>query len=216
MFGVLKGLVMESEPGDEGHAPAAPTKATQPMATSGFIAPPLSTGPVLDPNLMQHLQSVVTKRRSTFTSLLEASEKLRSIIPDDLTRLKAAAVSVGGDKAAILRDVDIHMNDLDAEAQGFQRFADSEAAAKIGTLKATADRCEQTATQADQRVVQLQQEIQQLQQQAADQRNQGRQAVSDAQIEQQELDRKSQAFAAALAATKGSLQSQKQVLTTSL
>lgn len=211
MFDLLKGMFFEQEVPKPSQNDTTAQTPTHTQSTGGFT----SSGPVLDPNLMQHLRGIIIKRRTPFTSLLEAGEKLRSIIPDDVTRLKAAAVSIG-DKNAILQAVDIHINDLDAQADEFQRFADSEASSKIGTLKTKTANCEQAATAADQRVQQLQQEIQTLQAQAAQNRADAAQSQAAAQNEQLELDRKTQSFAAALSATKNSLLQQKSVLSTSL
>jgi hypothetical protein len=218
LFGALKGLVMEEDPNDtnsQGAQTAAAPQNTN-SGSGGYVAAPMSSSPMIDPALLQHLQQVINKRRTPFTSLIEQSEKLRSIIPDDITRLKAAAVSVGGDKASILQAVDIHMNDLDAEAGNFQRFSDSEANTKIGSLKAEAANRERTATDQDARVQALSQEIQQLQQSAAENRAAAAQATVNAGAEQAELDRKSAAFSSALNAVKSNLTTQKSVLSSTL
>ena len=216
-MGALKGLVMEEDPSDQapkGSTAAIPQNTN--MGGGGYVAAPLSSAPMIDPALMQHLQGVINKRRTPYTSLLEQSEKLRSIIPDDITRLKASAVSTGNDKASILQAIDIHINDLDQEAGNFKRFTDSEAASKIGGLQADAASRERTAADQDARIQALTQEIQQLQQSAAENRAQAAQATVNAQAEQAELDRKAATFGLALETVKNNLAAQKSALAATL
>lgn len=217
-MGALRGLVMEEDPSDQ--VPKSSSTAAAPQNTNmggaGYVAAPLSSAPMIDPALMQHLQGVINKRRTPYTSLLEQSEKLRSIIPDDITRLKASAVSTGNDKASILQAIDIHVNDLDQEAGNFKRFTDSEAATKIGGLKADAASRERTAADQDTRVQTLSQGIQQLQQSAAENRAAAAQATVNAQAEQAELDRKTATFSTALESVKANLAAQKSALAATL
>jgi len=209
----LLGVFVELPPEDTDAVPQ-----TQAAPTVKHLAPmtQMSTAPSVDQDILQLLQNKVNSRRTPFTSLLEASEKLRPFIPDDITRLKAAAANNGGDKSAILSAIDVHVNDLDAEAGNFKRFTDNEARTKVQAFTVDADTRENDASQAEQRINQLSTEIQQLQQRVNDQRNAAVTARQNATSEQSELDRKVSAFNLALTTAKNSLAQQKQVLTTQL
>ncbi len=206
---------------------AATPQQAQPTAPQSMVfsaagasaptpAPGVSLPPALDPTIVQHLQQKVMSRRTAFTSLLEAAEKLKDFIPDDLKRLQAAAKTNGGDKAAVLNAIEVHIKDLDMEAANFKRFADSEAQTKVAALTASADQADQAATGAEQRIQALQAEIAQLHTTIGDKRAAAAQARSEASAAQSDLDAKSQAFVGALTAVKGSLVQQKSVLATQL
>jgi hypothetical protein len=215
LFGMMFETSPDVTPNSAQPQPTAPAGVFSTSFNKTFT--PITSGaPSVDPEIMQFLQAKIGARRTPFTSLLESSEKLRAIIPDDITRLKAAAATTAGDKAAILQAIDIHINDLDTEALNFQRFQDGEAKSKVEAFNTSGDGALQDAAEADKRIGELTQEIQHLQQRAADQRSASAQAKQSAAAEQAELDRKSAAFTLALNAAKSSLLQQKNVLNATL
>jgi hypothetical protein len=213
----IKGAFFETTPDPVSSSKSGAPTAPMMMPPSGNYIAPMSTGLVIDPQLAQHFATIVAKRRTPYTSLVEASEKLRPVLgADDSKRLQAAFVMQGGDKAEVLKAIDIHTNDLDSEAANFQTFARSETSTKVDTLKQQAEQLANAAEADLNKVKDLTQEIQSLQQASLEKQAQASKATSDARNAQNELDQKAAAFTAALAAAKSNLAQQKAALNTIL
>lgn len=58
-------------------------------------------------------------RQTDYTRFMEAVEKLASIIPDEITRMKAALVSANGRQVVLA--IDIHMHEIGAQREQFRR-----------------------------------------------------------------------------------------------
>ena len=110
-----------------------------PTVAQSSAAPVASPSVGMDSNMVATLQRVVAARKTPYTALLEAADKLKSVIPDDATRLKAAfaMISSEGQRTldGVLQAIDIHITDVDGEGMRFKQASDSNAVAKVGALR---------------------------------------------------------------------------------
>ena len=115
----------------------------QPAATASVTARPSTTSaPVsaVDPDMIASLQKVIDSRKTPYTALLEASQKLASVIPDETQRLKAAFVTVSGDRSLgdIVKAIDIHVSDLEGQVMRFRQTTAAQISTKVGAKRAQA------------------------------------------------------------------------------
>ena len=101
-----------------------------------------------------------------YTALLQAADKLVSIIPDPNTRLKAAFASVQGEGRG-LREVigalDVHVADLESQRMQFGQALAKQREAAVGVLQRELDGLKPANDTAAQQIQAMTAQIQQLQ-----------------------------------------------------
>ena len=133
--------------------------------------------PAFDPEILGMFQNAIVARKTPYTALLEKSNVLVDVIPDENTRVKAAfkmILSEGRTLDSVLQAIDLHISDISGEllrlrstsegasktkvqslraaAQGMIDLRDSNLK-KISDLQAQIERLHNEATEADQKAV---------------------------------------------------------------
>jgi chromosome segregation ATPase len=208
----LAGLVVELD--DPVVNPA--TVPVQPIAqpsVSGVVA-----SSAYDQDMYTSLQKTVMGRKTPYTALLESSEKLRSIIPDDTTRVKAAFVSAadGRTPADVLKSIDVHISDLEGERARFAKSSDQQIVQRCATPRQLAqevvaqiDIANQAITDYETRIVNLKTDIENF-------TSKSQQMLQDAAAAETEIQQVSEKFNKTVEYAKNELAVRKQQLSTIL
>jgi hypothetical protein len=126
------------------------TTVMAPQAATTAPSTPLSLGASINQQMVDDLMKAATQRRTQFTTLMENADKLKAVLPDELTRIKSAfAIVAGGDPSfagSLLQSFQLHLADVDAAARGFERDAE----AQVATAKVTLEQANAEATEATQ------------------------------------------------------------------
>lgn len=138
----VKGALVE----DDG--PKKQADAVKPVATTVVtpIAPGISTVPAhtvistsygANPEMVASIRQGTMARKTPYTALLEAADKLANVIPDSTTRLKAAYAMIGDNRsvASISNAIDLHVQDVQGEKMRFAQQATAKRAATVDPLK---------------------------------------------------------------------------------
>jgi hypothetical protein len=114
---------------DFDEAPAVP-KTPQPISVP-VIAPTTAVQAATDDSeLVTTLMTAALSRKTVFSGLIESAEKLKTVLPDELQRIKAAAAMTGTVTAAAIKTaVDGHLQDVNTERSKFTR--------ELASMKAT-------------------------------------------------------------------------------
>ena len=177
----LKGLILEDEvpkraPAAE--APAAPAAApTRPGGTpapgQGFVATPAGApasaptqaGPAMagtNSPMFANLMSVALSRVTAYTALTEAMEPLQEIIPDEMTRYKAAFALIKKSRTLeqVVQAIDLqHIEALEEEVARFGVQAKNKQFQDVQQRLDEADGIKARIDAANARIVQLRQEL---------------------------------------------------------
>jgi predicted nucleic acid-binding Zn-ribbon protein len=116
-----------------------PTQQTQqPAPTVKPVSGGTSVGTGVNAEMVQAIKTNTLNRKTPYTALLEAAEKLASVIPDQVTRLKAAYAMVGEQRTvgAILQAIDVHISDVDGERLRFNQASDQRRKTELSSLTA--------------------------------------------------------------------------------
>ena len=171
----IKGALYE----DDSAAPAAAPTAAMGMASMsapGGQATSMIQAAGVNQDMVAAIKKVTFGRNTAFTQLLQASESLADVVPDQTMRLKAAHKTAGGGRTGrqIADAVDVHLQDVDGEEMRFKAMIDSKIQIDVGAIEAQASAAAQQIQhaqaeiqQAQQRVADLNAQIGQLSQQAA-------------------------------------------------
>lgn len=130
LFGKALGLFVEVD------EPTAQPAATAPAtARPGTTSAPVNA---IDPEMVATLQKIIDSRKTPYTALLEASQKLATVIPDETQRLKAAFVTVSGDRSLndIVKAIDVHISDLGGQDMRFKQTSEAQVKTKVGAKRA--------------------------------------------------------------------------------
>lgn len=148
--------------------PTAPQRPQGPPAVaSGNIRPPVSAGSSIDQEMLAALQKKITARSSPYVTLMEAAQRLATVIPDEPTRLRAAFAMVAGDGnrsvPSITQAIDVHIADLEGERIRFKNASEEQTSSKSTALRnQAASLLAQSAANTSQ-IERLQEEIKKLQ-----------------------------------------------------
>ena len=141
--------------------PAAPAAAP---ATQALGAAPSTVA--ASNEFVTALRNAIKARSTVYTALLQAADKLVSIIPDPNTRLKAAFASVQGEGRG-LREVigalDVHVADLESQRMQFGQALAKQREAAVGVLQRELDGLKPANDTAAQQIQAMTAQIQQLQ-----------------------------------------------------
>lgn len=124
----LSGLIWD-KPVTEQDAPAA-TPTAHVNVYSASVAQ--------DPDMVSSIRKATLARKTPYTALLEAAEKLVNVIPDQATRLKAAFAMVGTESrsvAQIGKSLDMHVQDAEGEKLRFFQATAAKRESQVGDLK---------------------------------------------------------------------------------
>lgn len=176
----LKGLILEDEvpkraPAAEAEpAPAAPARAGgTPAPGQGFVAAPAGTpaaapmpaGPAVASTsspMFANLMSVALSRATAYTALTEAMEPLQEIIPDEMTRYKAAFALIKKSRTLeqVVQAIDLqHIEALEEEVARFGVQAKNKQFQDVQQRLDEADGIKARIEAANARIVQLRQEL---------------------------------------------------------
>lgn len=219
MFDSLKNMIFEQDPNE---VKAKPVAAELPMNVNGTLPP---TGGVqvpmtaqVSPEFSAAIRKVVLGRNTALTQLLNAADKLATIIPDPTTRFKAAFATAGDGRSVkqIAEAVDIHISDVDGEELRFKAAIDQKIVAEVGTLEQRAQMATQAIQGAQGQIEQAQQRITELTQQIIRQQGELSQAQADANTKRNEIEQASVQFKLAAQQVRHELQSHKATILSAL
>ncbi|MES2018001.1 MAG: hypothetical protein V4484_16050 [Pseudomonadota bacterium] len=124
---------------------------TSPKAPTVTGMAPKAAAPVsINQQMLATLREKITSRSTAYVTLIEAAQRLASVIPDEATRMKAAFAMVSGEGirsvASITQAIDVHIADLEGERMRFKQASDLQTNVKSAALRKQA---ETLATQTD-------------------------------------------------------------------
>lgn len=141
-------------------------KETPTAANTAAVAAAVTSG--YDQEMLATLQKVITNRKTSYTALIEASDKLKAVIPDDITRLKAAFAMISGEGQrtldTITQALDVHSQDLSGELIRFKQASEGAVKAKVGSLRSTVQNLTASNETRTQQIANLQAQMATLQQ----------------------------------------------------
>lgn len=112
---------------------------TEPQAKVSVAKSPATSDSSVDQEMLATLQNKINSRTSPYITLIEAADRLVSVIPDEATRLKAAFAMVSGDGnrsvSSITKAIDVHMSDLEGERIRFKKASDEQTMSKSASLR---------------------------------------------------------------------------------
>jgi len=214
----LLGMFVETEdeptpPTLQAAAPIAPTPQSQATASVSIPA-------MIDQEMVNTLQAVINGRKTAYTALLEASERLRNVIPDDVTRIKAAYAMISGDGQrsleSITQAIDVHVNDVTGEVMRFKQASEQALSTKVSALRASVSNIKATNDSRQQSIANLQQQIVALQQSITSDSTKSTELSTQADAAELEIKGVADKFVAAAEFIKTDLSSKKAQLSTVL
>lgn len=112
---------------------------TEPQAKVSVAKSPATSDSSVDQEMLATLQNKINSRTSPYITLIEAADRLVSVIPDEATRFKAAFAMVSGDGnrsvSSITKAIDVHMSDLEGERIRFKKASDEQTMSKSASLR---------------------------------------------------------------------------------
>lgn len=127
------GLFVETESSPE--APVPP-KSQVKVTPAGAASTPVAS---VDQEMLATLQKKISSRSSPYVTLIEAAQRLVTVIPDETTRLKAAFAMVSGEGnrsvSSITQAIDVHIADLEGERIRFKNASDEQMNSKSAVLR---------------------------------------------------------------------------------
>jgi chromosome segregation ATPase len=166
------------------------------------------------------LQKVIASRKTPYTALVEAADKLKQFIPDDVTRFKAAYAQIAGDGVRtvgnIASAIDVHINDLNGEQMRFKQSSDAQVNAKVGNLRAQVETIVSQNAQRTQQIANLQAQIATMNQSTVDDTAKASELTNQANAAEADIAAVAQKFQAAADFLKQDLTNKKTQLTSAL
>lgn len=212
----IKGAIFKDEPNS---APAQP-QPTKPQPANVSSTPGIA-GMVI-PNTNNQFVEVIRKqvftRVTAFTALQNAADSLKDIIPDPVTRLKAAHKTGGlGRSTKEFSDaITIHLNDVDSEERRFTNALEQKVTADVGGLKTQAQTAQNTVTSLTDQIAKAQEQILLWQNQIAEKSTLANQLLGEASQKEAELRQSEQEFKAAAQIVRDELNTQRAAINSTL
>lgn len=189
------GLFVEID--ETAEAPAQASPAPKAAAAAGVAA----TAPKpqsVDQDMLATLQKKISSRSTAYVTLIEAAQRLVSVIPDEPIRLKAAFAMVSGEGnrsvASITQAIDVHIADLEGERIRFKNASDAQTNVKSAALRKQADTLTAQSEGSTGQIERLQAEIAKLQEAIANNTAQCRDLIAQADQADAEIKSVSAAF----------------------
>lgn len=177
MLKSLKDMLFVDGDGNQLAKPVTTNSGTAPLAPAGQTVSLQPGAPLMnDPRntvIYAKVRESIFSRTTAYTSLMDAAEKLSSIIPDPVQRLKAAHVtsSTGRTVQQIADAVPMHLADIEGEGIRFKQAIEAKRSQVIGALNAKKVSADAAIKSANEEIERLTQRIQQLHQQMANAQN---------------------------------------------
>lgn len=157
-------------------AAANPGTATVPVTAGGNVptmrqtsasapAAIAASAAGIDPAMLAALDKTLLNRKTAYTALLEAANKLTAKVPDEATRLSLAYTMVstpGRSVKDMIDSIDVHLSDLEGEKMRFKSQSDKEVAQRCVANRTQADSIEAQVGSAQDRINSMQAEINKL------------------------------------------------------
>lgn len=186
------------------------------VASQGVSTPSVPIPQLGDPQMLEQLNAVITKRQTPFTALMESAASLAAFIPDESTRFKAAfaQISAGGQRSAasFAPAIDLHLSDIDAEARAFKTMLDKQISEKVDAIKTASAAQRSDGAFLRKRAEQLQVEAAAALQQASVADQKAQELDNQANIAQLEIDAVAKKFSSTVELVKQGLTSKRQYL----
>jgi hypothetical protein len=152
---------------DEAPSAVQPQQAKAPQQPAMPIGQPAQgIHPIINRDMYDSLIKTVLARKTPYTALIEASQRLEAVIPDEGTRIKSAYVMVTTDgqrsMSTITQAIDVHIRDIDGELMRFKATTEQANASKVGALRANADGVSARVQASRQRIEAMTKEIETL------------------------------------------------------
>lgn len=147
--------------------PSTPQAAKPPTATSSLTAPVVIASPI-DQGLHDALMRAGLQRKTTFSGVVEAAERLR-IVPnmDDTQRIKAAAAMAGTVTAEMITQAAAgHIGDIALERSKFGREIAASRSTRVDTVATQATNLENQVKSAQTEIQRLNTQVVELTEQA--------------------------------------------------
>jgi chromosome segregation ATPase len=217
MWSSIKGaLFTDAEsPAPAKVAPAAPTQPVhmpQTPGTPGIQVP-------VENRFVEVLRKAITARQTAFTSLLAAADKLASIIPDPIVRLKAAYATVSGEGRGlreVVAAIDFHMSDMEGQKAQFMSVLKTQQQQAIGTIETELNGIPISNENAMKQIQTMTQQITQLQELLGKNAARESELRNELASQQATFTMSQQEFESALATVKGELEGQRMAITSTL
>lgn len=215
MWNAIKGAIFTDEPGAPSPAPQG-----QVTVTASNIKPAVAAtiSPGVNAEFVAAIRKGVFAKNTALTQLITAADALEKIIPDQITRFRAAFATAGTGRTPqqIISAVDIHLADVDGEVARFKVALDQQLGAEIQQAALAAQSSDSIIANGQAELERIQQRITEVQQQmaAANQRR-GEQLALKSQKEA-ELQHTESAFALAANAVRAELTNIKSTVSTAL
>jgi chromosome segregation ATPase len=215
---IAEAVLIDPNKGDEAAKPAAPAPVMQPIGGSVALAGSAYATPQVSPEFVAAIRKVVLSRNTALTQLLTAADKLASIIPDPVTRFKAAFATAGDGRTTrqVAEAVDIHLADVDGEEARFKQAIDKKAAEEVGGQERRAAAATSAITSNTQQIEQLQARIAELSAQIGTFQQDVAQATAEAATKRLEIEQATAQFKMAAQVVKQELQSHKSTILSAL
>jgi chromosome segregation ATPase len=200
----VKGAIFEETPGD--------TTVPAPVAANPSNPSVPTAAPTVDADMVTAIKKTTLARKTAYTALLEAADKLTNVIPDSNTRIKAAYAMVSGEQRTIdtiVNALDIHINDVDSEKARFAQQSKSLHDTDVAAVRTQADTLAATNARLQQQIAELNQQVNANAASIAT-------LAQQADVRQQELDRAAAQFAASAQIVRAEFEQQRATLTTLL
>lgn len=155
----FRDLIFERTEEPEAAAPASPAQA---KPFTGNFTPPLTSA---NAEMIATIKKATLARKTPYTALLEAAEKLVGVIPDQTTRLKAAYAMIGSESRSIdqiSKAIDLHVSDVDGEKMRFLQATKNQRTSDIGSLQSSVDSLRKNNVDLEKEIADIQVRLQQL------------------------------------------------------
>lgn len=155
----------DGKPGTQSVPPPVQTGQTPQHQMPGGVSTATTTGYV-DQGMLADIQKVISRRQTPFSKLEADAAQLAPVIPDEMTRTKAAfqmQKGTGVAAAQVISSIDLHIRDIETEKTNFVNASQGVARTRVGSLRTEIEQLSAQNTHAEQTISQLQQQIQALQ-----------------------------------------------------
>jgi uncharacterized coiled-coil protein SlyX len=161
LFSGLKDLILEEEfPVRSGSAAAQPSPvATAPVSSGGASAAPVNAA---NSTIVANLSQLVLSRATAYTALTEAMTPLADIIPDEMTRYRAAFAVIKKSRTLeqVIQAIDLqHMQILEGEVTRFTAQAKEKEGSEVHARISEAKTLNAKIEAANAQVVSIRQEM---------------------------------------------------------
>jgi chromosome segregation ATPase len=155
----IKGAIWEDDPNatQQSAAPASPAATPSVVATRN-----VSAASSVNAEMVAAIRTNTLNRKTPYTALLETATKLESVIPDEVTRIKAAFATVGGQRTveSILQAIDVHVSDVDGERMRFAQATEQRRKTELSSLNAALTQVNESTAQMQANIEALNRQIQ--------------------------------------------------------